>query len=99
MSKLIHKRSAVVGKIPTVTDLDYGELALNYADGRLFYKASDNTIKSVGSNEFAGLAVVASTGNFSDLNNKPTTLSGYGITDAATLQQLNDVEVLALINL
>lgn len=99
MSKLIHKRSAVVGKVPTVTDLDYGELALNYADGRLYYKASDNTIKSVGSNEFSGLAIIANTGNFSDLNNTPTTLSGYGITDAATLQQLSDVEVLALIDL
>jgi len=30
------------------------------------------------------LATVASTGNFSDIEGKPTTLAGYGITDAGT---------------
>jgi len=42
------KKSSVSGKIPLVTDLDYGEVALNYADGLLYYKKSDNTIKSIG---------------------------------------------------
>lgn len=31
------------------------------------------------------LATVATSGSFTDLKNKPTTLSGYGITDAALL--------------
>lgn len=32
----------------------------------------------------SSLATVATTGNFSDLKNKPTTLAGYGITDGGT---------------
>jgi hypothetical protein len=43
-SKLILKKSSVLGKTPLVTDLEYGELALNYADGKLFYKTSSNSI-------------------------------------------------------
>lgn len=40
------KKSSVSGKAPLVSDIDYGELALNYADGKLFYKHSGNTIRS-----------------------------------------------------
>lgn len=50
--------------------------------------------------DVAGLAHVASTGLFADLLSKPTTLSGYGITDAATQQYVDDsvgeLEALAL---
>lgn len=44
-SKIVLKKSSVVGKVPTTADLDYGEVALNYADGRLYYKTSSNTIE------------------------------------------------------
>lgn len=40
------KRSSVVGKIPDSSDLVYGELALNYADGKLYFKNSSNNIRS-----------------------------------------------------
>lgn len=40
------KKSSVVGKAPLAGDLDYGEIAINYADGKLFYKNSSNEIKS-----------------------------------------------------
>jgi len=40
------KKSSVVGKAPLVGDLAYGELAINYADGKLYYKNSSNQIKS-----------------------------------------------------
>lgn len=42
------KKSSVAGKAPLVGDLDYGELALNYADGKLYYKNSSNQIASFG---------------------------------------------------
>jgi hypothetical protein len=45
-NKIVLKKSSVVGKVPQVNDLEYGELALNYADNRLYFKASDNTINS-----------------------------------------------------
>ena len=48
MSKIILKKSAVAGKQPVVADLEYGELALNYADSKLFFKTADNTIAQIG---------------------------------------------------
>ena len=39
------KKSSVGGKVPTTSDLEYGELALNYADGCIYYKNSSNAIK------------------------------------------------------
>jgi hypothetical protein len=45
-NKVLLKKSSVLGKTPETSDLDYGELALNYADGKLYYKTSSNTIKS-----------------------------------------------------
>jgi hypothetical protein len=40
------KKSSVVGKAPLVGDIDYGEVAINYADGRLYYKDASNNIKN-----------------------------------------------------
>lgn len=42
-NKIILKKSSVTSKVPQTTDLDFGELALNYADGRLYFKKSDGT--------------------------------------------------------
>jgi len=47
MTTISIKKSAVPGKVPLVTDLSYGELALNYADGILYYKSSANQIQSI----------------------------------------------------
>jgi hypothetical protein len=46
-STIILKKSSIVGRIPLATDLTYGELALNYADGLLYYKNASNTVTSV----------------------------------------------------
>lgn len=43
-NKIILKKSSVAGKIPLITDLAYGEVALNYTDGKLYYKNANNTI-------------------------------------------------------
>lgn len=45
MSKVILKKSSVASKVPTSGDLEYGELAINYTDGALYYKNSDNTVQ------------------------------------------------------
>lgn len=37
-SKVLHKKSNVAGKVPLTSDLSYGELALNYKDGILYYR-------------------------------------------------------------
>ena len=44
--KVLLKRSSVVGRTPTSSDLDYGELAINFADGKIHYKDANNNIKS-----------------------------------------------------
>lgn len=53
MSQVILKKSSVPGKVPLVTDLAYGELAINYADGIAYFKKSDNTIGTIGSSAFS----------------------------------------------
>jgi len=46
MAQITIKKSSVANKVPLVTDLAYGELALNYQDGKLYYKKANNTIDS-----------------------------------------------------
>jgi hypothetical protein len=43
--QVILKKSSVESKVPTTGDLDFGELAINYTDGRLYYKDSTIAIK------------------------------------------------------
>lgn len=45
-NQIILKKSSVGAKVPLATDLAYGELALNYADGKLYFKNSSNQISS-----------------------------------------------------
>lgn len=37
------KRSSVLNKVPQTSDLEYGELAINFNDGKLFYKDNSTT--------------------------------------------------------
>lgn len=66
-NKLLLKKSSVVAKIPTTADLEYGELALNYADGKLYYKTVSNTIDAFASStaSSAVTSVVGLTGDVS----------------------------------
>ena len=45
-SQVILKKSSVAARVPVAGDLAYGELALNYADGLLYFKKSDGSISS-----------------------------------------------------
>jgi hypothetical protein len=45
-NKVLLKKSSVAAKVPVVADLDYGELALNYTDEKLYFKNASNAIKS-----------------------------------------------------
>lgn len=40
------KKSSVAGKSPLAGDLEYGELAINYQDGKLYYKDASNSIEA-----------------------------------------------------
>lgn len=43
-TEIILKKSSVTGRTPNTSDLKHGEVALNFTDGRLYYKTSSNTI-------------------------------------------------------
>lgn len=45
-NKIKLKKSSVPAKVPTLDDLSFGELALNFASGRLYYRTSNNHISS-----------------------------------------------------
>lgn len=62
-SKIILKKSSVASKVPVVGDLEFGELALNYTDGKLWYKTATNTIAQLnaGGSTFTGGTVSGAT--------------------------------------
>lgn len=49
------KKSSVAAKIPLASDLDYGELAINYTDGNLFFKNNSNTVQTIASTQFVSV--------------------------------------------
>jgi hypothetical protein len=61
-NNILLKKSSIAAKVPTTSDLDYGELALNYADGALYYKTSANAIARLNPPESIGFANVAVSG-------------------------------------
>jgi hypothetical protein len=46
-NQIIIKKSSQALKVPATSDLAYGELAINYADGILYFKRSDNTVQAI----------------------------------------------------
>ena len=57
------KRSGTANSIPTAGQLQPGELAINYADGNLFYKNSSNVVTLLTSNQFVSVAGNVTGGN------------------------------------
>ena len=61
MATLITKKSTVPGVVPQPTDLEVGELAVNTADGKLFTKHLDDSIKDLsGSGSMTGQPIFIS---------------------------------------
>lgn len=55
-SQVILKKSSVATRVPAPGDLVYGELALNYTDGKLYYKTNANNIAVLNTNNTAPTA-------------------------------------------
>jgi hypothetical protein len=70
-NKVLLKKSSVAAKVPLPSDLSYGELAVNYADAKLYFKDSVNAIQ-----------YFVSTGSTDTLTNK--TLSSAILTGTLT---------------
>jgi len=58
IEKIILKRSDVHNKVPTVSDLEHGEIAINYTDGKLYYKNNTDIVKTL--NEYSGNVITDS---------------------------------------
>lgn len=56
---ILHKRSGESGKIPTPNDIEYGEIAMNYASDTesLFFKNSSNEIVTIKDKKYIDNAV------------------------------------------
>jgi len=74
-NQIILKKSSVGAKVPVAGDLTYGELALNYADGKLYFKNSSNQIQS-----FTNDSTTVTLAGTQTLSNK--TLAGATLTGA-----------------
>jgi hypothetical protein len=72
------KKSSVLGKIPQSADLDYGELALNYADGKLYFKDSSNVI------QLFGASTATDTLSNKTVNNSTINNTSIGATTPST---------------
>jgi hypothetical protein len=57
-NKIILKKSNQAGKIPLGTDLDFGEVAINYADGKLYYKNTSGAVGLIGGADGGGGALL-----------------------------------------
>jgi hypothetical protein len=97
--RLKPKRSNVVGKIPTTTDLEIGEIAVNMADKKIFVHEPGGTVVDLTEKaDLTGYATetfVTDQGYLTahqDITGKAdvaTTISGYGIADAYTKTEVD----------
>jgi hypothetical protein len=78
------KKSGQTGNIPSNTELDFGELALNYADGVLYYKNASNDIA-----EISG----TSANTFETINANGTLLIADSNTDVLTISPGTGINV------
>ena len=100
------KKSATPSSVPS--NLANGELAINYADGKLYYKAANGTIASISGNEpnYFGTVnanntlVVADTPGdiFTIAAGKNIDIAGDAVNDKLTISLTDDVAVPGLLS-
>jgi len=57
-NRITLKRSSVANSVPTAGALEYGELALNYTDGNLFFKTASNAVALIASTQLPTIQVM-----------------------------------------
>ena len=86
------KRSSVPGSVPSAGNLVPGELAINYADGNLFYKNSSNAVTVIASNQFVSVSGNV-TGNYFIGNGSQ--LTGITTTSSQIVNGTSNVAIVA----
>lgn len=79
------KRSSTPGSAPAAGSLDYGELALNYQDGNLFFKNAANSVTVIASTNTISLSGNVTAGNVISLG----IISSTGTVTANTVTYTN----------
>jgi len=79
------RKSGVSGNVPA--SLNYGELALNYYDGKLYYKNASGTITYISSGQF--------TNSFSTMNVSGSLIFATSNTDTLSFKGANGIGVIA----
>jgi hypothetical protein len=79
------KKSGVTGNVPD--SLVYGELAINYADGKLFYKHSNNSIASIST----GTNITAN--SFATVNSNSSLILASSSTDTLSFAAANTIRI------
>jgi hypothetical protein len=79
------KKSGVTGNVPS--SLEYGELALNYADGKLYYRDSNNTITFIQSG--------STTDSFATINANSSLIFATSPTDTLSIAAGNNITISA----
>lgn len=91
-NKIILKKSSVASKVPVAGDLEYGEVALNYTDGKLYYKTASNSISA-----FSASASIVQLHDYETYTYQPTvnttTFSGVDVYGTALAYDPGKVEV------
>ena len=77
------KKSGVTGNVPA--SLTYGELAINYADGKLFYKAANGSIASISTGSL--------TNSFATVNSNNSLILATSATDTLTIIPGNNITI------
>lgn len=76
-SEVILKKSSVIGKVPQLTDLQYGQVAINYSDCKMYFKTADNQIQYfVSPQKISGEGLSTPTYIDFDVNSTATPLRG-----------------------
>lgn len=89
---VIIKRSSTPNAVPTTGQITYGELAINYLDGNLFYKNASDQIVTIASNQFVSVTGNVTGGNINTSGQISATgnvTGNYIIGDGSLLSNVN----------
>lgn len=89
-NRILSKRSGVSTAVPSAANLAFGEIAINYADGNLFFKHSSNVVTVIASTQFSNVSG-NSTANYFIGNGSQLS----GINSFGTVEVVNQGNIVA----
>jgi hypothetical protein len=84
---IVLKKSGVPGNVPST--LANGELSINYADGKLFYRAANGTISTISGSGGGG----SSANSFATINSNSSLILATSASDTLTFTGANGISI------